>query len=264
MSVAKLKKYLSKPFTPNAQYSQYRHPVLLSDSKGYTLSLNHQGVFPLELWCHSGAGSENRITCLEGKLPGALEVHHRLIVYVWVGTCDVTRKDKDDPRLYIRNKDQTTKETIVRQIRRAYDIVSRYNDKVKLQFIDLQPASIKGWNIEHKLPVTASVLEDDKIIYEQVQDINKSITEVLAEFQSKPLNFSSFIVKSRGSSRSRNRYSVNLDLLKDGVHPGKLLSQVFTRTLQLSINKECFPTANPDDVLRLDPNSSEADEFDSD
>ena len=153
MSVAKLKKYLSKPFTPNAQYSQYRHPVLLSDSKGYTLSLNHQGVFPLELWCQSGAGSENRITCLEGKLPGALEVHHRLIVYVWVGTCDVTRKDKDDPRLYIRNKDQTTKETIVRQIRRAYDIVSRYKDKVQLQFIG--PSASFNQELEYRPQITS-------------------------------------------------------------------------------------------------------------
>ncbi|KAK3096021.1 hypothetical protein FSP39_022028 [Pinctada imbricata] len=64
MSVAMLNKFVAKTYTPPTT-TQYKIPILMSDSEGFTLQNNHQGIFPCELWCEAGARLEDRITYLE-------------------------------------------------------------------------------------------------------------------------------------------------------------------------------------------------------
>jgi hypothetical protein len=72
-----------------------RVPVLLSDSKGFNLKqqvrVNPESF--LHFWCESGAIAGNRLQFLKDNLQHELQNLNLITLYVWVGTCNFTRKE---------------------------------------------------------------------------------------------------------------------------------------------------------------------------
>ena len=265
MSLTKITNYLAKPITTPAN-TQIWHPILLSDSKAYSIKNNNTGLFPLEPWAESGANLENRVTYLERRLPRALETHNRLVIYLWAGTCDLTIKpERSSKKIVVADFNDGFYVEFFAQIKRAFTLAKRYPGRVQLKLVDLQPVSIIEWNKTYRITThnPEATAKDDRNITEAVQKINRRLREIAIEEGSSLVYFSKFINKSRGRGRARqSRYSINVNLLSDGVHPGPQLSKAFVRVLQEDINKTCYEHTSEEDILRIDPNSSEADEFD--
>ena len=261
MSEAKLDTFLEKPLDAEKN-AITRHPVLLTDSKGYSLKKNHQGIFPLELWAESSKTLANRIDVLERSVQRLSETHDKSIVYIWAGTCDLTLRTKvgGKPKIAIRNKGTETVDNIKRQVERAFEIVKRFHGKVQIKFVDVQPVSTEKHNRTAGSLTDASVAHgEDLRITEQVLEINKIIREISKQNNAQTVGLTRFISKSRGKKGGKNRYSVSFDLYDDGVHPNQKLSNVFTKALQEDILKECGTKAEEADILRLNPDSSESD-----
>ena len=76
MSGDKLDRVLERPLDEEKN-TLTKHPILLTDSKGYSLKKNHLGNFPLELWAESSKTLENRIDVLEAQVQRLSETHNK-------------------------------------------------------------------------------------------------------------------------------------------------------------------------------------------
>ena len=72
-------------------------PVVLSDSKGLRLKREVDSTVECSIvwWCKAGATIENRITWLKENIKGKLRLLGSIRLYVWLGTCNITSKDKN-------------------------------------------------------------------------------------------------------------------------------------------------------------------------
>jgi hypothetical protein len=97
MSQSKLQKYLNKQ-RPNITGHRLRVPVLLSDSKGLYLK-DHARDHPVERqidwWCKKGASIKDTITWLNQNIDKKNRFLGDISLYVWLGTCNLTSKDKN-------------------------------------------------------------------------------------------------------------------------------------------------------------------------
>ena len=239
-----------------------RHPVLLTDSKGYSLKSNHKGIFPLELWAESSATLENRIDYLESKVQELSETNNKSIVYIWAGTCNLTSRTKVDgkSKIAIRSKGNDTVDNYRRQVERAFSIIERFHGKIQIKFVDVQPVSTEVHNRGTGTLVNASIAHSEDLqITEQTKEINNIIRTISKENNAQTVGLSRFIYKARGKKGGKNRYSVNFELYNDGIHPAGKISHVFVKALQEDILKECGTKTEEEDILRLNPDSSESD-----
>ena len=76
MSFHKLEKYVSNP--TQLQGLKYKQPILVSDSKGFTLKNNYHGKFPVECWCQPGATTKLLVDQIETHIEPALRYHKTL------------------------------------------------------------------------------------------------------------------------------------------------------------------------------------------
>ena len=228
MSGDKLDRVLERPLDEEKN-TLTRHPILLTDSKGYSLKKNHLGNFPLELWAESSKTLENRIDVLEAEVQRLSEAHNKSIVYIWAGTCDLTVRTKvgGKPKIAIRNKGTETIDRIKQQVERAFSIIQRFHGKIQIKFVDVQPVSTEKHNRQKGSLTDASVAHaEDVKITEQALEINRVIRAVSKDNNAQTVGLTRFITKSRGTKGGKPRYSVNFDLYEDGVHPDKKLAKV--------------------------------------
>ena len=96
MSESKLSKYLQKTVVNVPAGSRLRTPVILSDSKGF--SLRNQITHPFDnnivWWCKKGAKIEESLAWLKRNIDRNLQNLGDIALYVWLGTCNLTSKDK--------------------------------------------------------------------------------------------------------------------------------------------------------------------------
>ena len=95
MSKGKLQKYLARPFQ-NPTGTQTITPIILSDSKGY--SLRDQATNSVEQsikwWCIAGRNSTQALDWLRQNIDEQIGHYDNIALYIWIGTCDLTTKNK--------------------------------------------------------------------------------------------------------------------------------------------------------------------------
>lgn len=98
MSKGKLLKYLekTKPVDTPSSYRLQKKPVLLSDSKGkYLRDCAVTEVEKEILWlCKGGATTSNSYYWFVPKAEQTFQTYGYFELYVWLGTCDLTVKNK--------------------------------------------------------------------------------------------------------------------------------------------------------------------------
>ena len=102
----KLTKYLERPFNFNGRLRC--KPILIADSKGNYLKsradLINQFQYSLELQCRGGARFQDYFYWLQHNLSNKVAQYGKIVLYVWLGTCDFTVKsDLQDPTVSRRN-----------------------------------------------------------------------------------------------------------------------------------------------------------------
>ncbi|CAG2228076.1 unnamed protein product [Mytilus edulis] len=171
----KLEKYIeNQPQYPDG--FQYKTPILVSDSKGFTLrNACKEKEFPLESWCKSGAITEVLVDLIKSRIEKSIKRHQHVIIYLWSGTCDLTKKE--GRFIKIKSHSKQSIQTIEEQYNRAINIVSKYQN-AEIKFIDCPLLSISNWNKYkgHKNPETYKV--EDFLVTKQIQELNYKIYQL--------------------------------------------------------------------------------------
>ena len=137
MSETKLNKYLLRPVrlgTPQGQL------VLLSDSKGRYLrnELHSFPEFNIHFEGRPGLRLFQGLYWLQGNISHLIECYGPLQLYIWLGTCDLTLKQKDKQLTLRWDDDDVCFQYIFRQIENYYSFASCY-PYVKLVFLQVPP-----------------------------------------------------------------------------------------------------------------------------
>lgn len=247
----RLKQYIrDQPHKP-CNKEKYRTPILVSDSKGFTLR-NHSpdSEFPFELWCCSGARTHKLVDLIEERITKAVKRHGKIVIYLWAGTCDITQKAGK----YIRLRSSSNKavEEIISEYNRAIKIVEKFHTQAKLKIMDCPISSIQQWN-KNKGHYNPSIFKsEDSNLTKQITFLNKKIWCINKKLGTNSVRTSQFYFRSRKERSHRSRKSIKISLNnKDGVHPGKLLSLAITKKLLLDSYKECFITIPDNAILQI-------------
>ena len=270
MSAAKVEKLnqylLTQPDKPAGL--QYRRAVLVSDSKGYSLRNNYpKPDTPFELWCEGGATCEKLVNKIEARCAKAVRRHHRIVIYFWGGTCDITEKDEDTGYLSLRESDNTTAiSDILTQLHRALNIVQQ-NIGAQIKFVGIPTISIIAWNRQKGQQNTDHLKGQEQQVTQQVDLLNREIEALNNTTGCNTLQLNKLLRRTRTRPNKPARRSLKLTLLRDGVHPGLYLSLLFARILIKDTFYHCYlnpPNAQnlrEEDILQIDVNSSEIDEL---
>jgi len=262
MSIRKIEKKLACELVRSGidDHLLRRKPILISDSKGFTLrnsylkkypSLNH---YPLELWCIAGATTEKLIELLVERLPKAIKRHENITLYLWSGTCDLSSKRSG--KLELVCWDDTKVSEVKDSFKKAFTLMSGF-PSVTLKILECPQYSISKWNefkgYQRDIELDRLV---EKELNRQVATLNSYIRVLNDDHNSNTLNINNCVIRARGGRKSkRNRVSVNLKLYKDGIHPGEILSELWTLMIIDAICKSCCVSEKDlkDDVLDLNP-----------
>ena len=270
MSAAKIERLrqylLTQPDKPDGR--QYRRAILVSDSKGYSLRNNYpKPNTPFELWCEGGATCEKLVDIIEERCAKAVRRHHRIVIYFWGGTCDITERDEDTGRLSLRESDNNTAiSDILIQLHRALNIVER-NKGAQIKFVGIPTISIIAWNRKKGQQYTDHLKDQEHQVIEQVELLNKELVALNNTIGINSLQLNKALRRTRKKPNKPAKQSLKITLLRDGVHPGLFLSLHWARILIKDTFYYCYlnppntPNPKEEDILQLDVNSSELEEL---
>ncbi|MES9883913.1 MAG: hypothetical protein ABW185_23940 [Sedimenticola sp.] len=208
--------------------------------------------FPLEYLYRKGATTSECYELLRSELPKIEQKHKKpAIVYVWTGTCDITRRSTSNNRgtIVVRSPGDRTINSVIEIYREIISFVLQRGGRVK--FIGVPTYSVTLYN-KHRDPRGASEEKKaDEEVNRQIQSLNTNILELNSELGRNTLKFNADLVKSR-----TKRNTINFRFLTDGLHPDILLARKWLRRIQLDIVREAF--ASNEDEIFVDPQELEA------
>ena len=238
MSANKLEKYLNSDLHLNVDSINLKHRVLLSTSKGKYLQ-NEISTFPtasnILWWCKSGARCYEQVEFARRQLPYLMRTQSKpVVLYVWLGTCDIT--EKKGKFIYLRHGESDDR---VRSVLDSYNQIvalSRNFPSLDIVFLEQPPLSVYEWNKSRQHSDPDVFKETDKIVQGQIDEINNWIHEFNVTTGNRSPKFGCDLVTIRKSKGRPGRSSLNFSLYKDGVHPDTLLSKCWLRRLLESFN----------------------------
>ena len=239
MSVSKIQKFIDKPIVCNEVIT--RQPLLVTSSKGFSIKRNCDLIselgYYLDIKAEAGGQFASLYPWIVKNLPYKVQQFETLVLYVWLGTCDLTFKEGKYIKLR-HTTDQQAQQYLVYQINKWIQFVRKFST-VKLIFLEIPPYSITQWN-SYKGHANPQIFhQDDKVLLRRICYLNEYLTEV--NFQS-GVQSPKFILdtllyrKKQGETR---RSHVNYKLFKDGVHPSQLLARCWTKKLIAAVLKDC-------------------------
>lgn len=219
-----------------------RVPVLLSDSKGFNLKqqvrVNPESF--LHFWCKSGATAGNRLQFLKDNLQHELQNLNLITLYVWVGTCNFTRKEGDF--IYLVSKDNSTVDNLISELKEIYHFTRQFENQVKLVFLHIPLFSIYEHNVYHNFQDKVEQFKDEDILlHAQISAVNFYIKDTNRIIHAYSPNFSEDL--QRVKKRYKNappRYSYDFGHYKDGLHPDKTLAKLWLIRITRLIHNDCY------------------------
>lgn len=232
--------HLQKP-RPTVERCLEYTPVVVSDSKGnYLLDQVDQHYYPencIVWWAKSGASTEERYRWIKNNIRDLKATHNKIHIYFWTGTCDLTFKNKKSIHLASRE------EGIVEDLITTFKKVSNLQEEckgVKVTILEIPFYSIQAWNRNKGLKPREVEEEEDHILKKQIETINKEIRKLNTDHNLRAPRFNLDLQRCRsGKQRGYKTYYINYNLLKDGIHPGEQLAQVWLRNLTTHIIRDC-------------------------
>lgn len=213
-------------------------PVVLSDSKGRYLKLAVNKAIHLETqiqWCYKGgAHTEDTYLWLTRNIENLLKKYGKIVMYIWLGTCDLTKKV--DKFIYF-NEDVVP--LIKNKFERFKTLGDKYNN-LKIHFLHIPFYSIEKWNNMKGHPNPEIFKADDKSLSDDISTINNFIDELNEVTGGLSPKFNQDLVRSRKAKNRKGRYSLNFNLLTDGIHPSSRLAKSWLKSLCRVIARDCL------------------------
>ena len=244
MSLTKLQKFLNKPEPPTPNNINYS-PILLSDSKGIRLRdqviANHPVTRHTRWWCDSGASTQRQYLWLKRNLDRQFPNTGTAWIYVWLGTCDLTQKDKK--YIAIRSPESDTSiETILEYIQKIIDLIKEHPG-CKVTILEIPVYSIVSWNKHsgHKNP--EKFTEQDSQLENQIYKLNGQIRQLNTQLGVYSPQFTTDLQyhrKVKKDTHPKNRNYFNFDLYVDGIHPCRTLARYWLRKISTQMRRDCW------------------------
>lgn len=254
MSIQKLNKFLEKSVDQPIGVKTHV-PVILSDSKGRYLQ-QFSECSGINIWHFSGKSSAQLATELELCLPFERKSKGPLFIYVWGGTCDLSRKRGQVCE--IRCTDDSSVGIIISNYEKIATIAKQHNCKIR--FLHTPTFSLSEYNKKLRNKNWVDYIAQDCEVHRQISVLNVEIDKLndrLGLFGTPKFNLD--LVCSRGGTNRRRRYSFNFKLFTDGVHPGDILARYWLRKIVLLINRDCYQKVEAEDILQICVSQEELD-----
>lgn len=239
MSQSKLQKYVDAPFHFYGRLK--KQPILISDSKGnylkYHSDLIEQFGYFIDFQCRSGARIADYFYWLQSNLHKKVQQFGNIVLYVWLGTCDLTcRKGKF---IALRHdSDNLAVSYLKNQIDRYLSFVSKF-PTVQLVFLEIPPYSIQAWNNSKGHRDPSVFLSQDLILYERIILVNEYIKEINFQRSVESPRFKLDLLRYRKSKNGDQRKSINYNSYKDGIHPNPVLARYWMKRIIARIFIDC-------------------------
>jgi len=236
MSEGKLLKYLDKTKDiKSSVISLKRQPIVLSDSKGNYLKTFADSGFEKDIvWCCKGGASVNQsFDWFVTKAQQLYKKYGKFELFVWLGTCDFTHKNKN----YISLNPSYCEEDIVCKFTQLSQLGKEIGFHVT--FLETPIYSIVEWNRckGHKCP--EDFLEQDCKLENLVTSLNHQIGLLNITNQTSSPKFSLDLLRNRKNKKKSSKYHYNFHLYKDGIHSRSVLSRYWLRKLTEVIVRNC-------------------------
>lgn len=201
-------------------------PIVLSDSKArYLRDEVIRGVErDIVWWFEGGATVEKQFKFLQENLEIELHRHPRIVLYLWLGTCNLTVKDGG--LIQLKSTDNSSANELITKFREIYAFVRGF-PTVELVLLELPPYSIFE-NNKYKGCEDPKYKEDDKKLNEQIGVVNTFVRETNLIYRKESPKFSLDIENTRKARNNHARYSFRFTTFyNDGIHPIPALARLW-------------------------------------
>lgn len=187
------------------------------------------------MWCESGATAGNRLQFLKDNLQHELQNLNLITLYVWVGTCNVTRKEGHF--IYLVSKDNSTVDNLISELKEVYHFTRQFENQVKLVFLHIPLFSIYKHNVYHNFQDKVEQFKDEDILlHAQISAVNFYIKDTNRIHQA----FRRIYRVKKRYQNAPPRYSYDFGHYKDGLHPNKTLAKLWLIRITRLIHNDCY------------------------
>lgn len=211
-------------------------PIIISDSKGNYLkreceSLSNKTINQIIWWNKSGAKILETKNWITRNFRRLTRQYNRVVVFLWLGTCDLTSKNKDG-QISLRKQDDNSQAEFIAEIyREIVDYLK--SSRCKVIILETPYYSIHRWNTKNG--ENAHFEAEDKRLKRQVVALNELTAEINRSNNITAPKLNIDLQRPR-KKRGCQQYHTNWLLLKDGVHPTQIVAKVWL----LKIAKQCL------------------------
>ena len=250
MSLPALEKFLRDHPAHVPSGSKDRQIVVIADSKGRYLQDQTCSKLPESdiIWHHRGGRTTNQaVSYVKQNIENFIHRYGRLLLVIWTGTCDLTRKvsisSGDGSRKVNRFVDLsgTTPDEIIAQYQHICELKDAYGDLIQVLILECPYYSITIWNSVKGHKDISIFEENNRVLHDRISELNDKIRLLNESNGVSAPKFSLDLLRSRKSNKSRPVKTPSYSLLLDGIHPTGILSRYWVRKLVLAvINRYCY------------------------
>ncbi|CAG2201935.1 unnamed protein product [Mytilus edulis] len=245
MSTSKLERFLESE-TPNLHGIKQYTPILLADSKGYQLynQRNYNTVEKeIQWWGDSGYSTSDGLQYIKRNINRAIRNFGNIWIYIWLGTCDLTVKERDH-KINIRS----TSDSSIIHLSEKFQEIGRFLSgfpEVRYTILKIPHYSIEVYNKSKGHQNYTEYKDNDSILWNQIDTINQEIDSINSAIGSHSPFFSLDLYRNskykKGKHRdSCQRHIYNFNFYTDGIHPNHLLSKVWLKRTTNQISRDCW------------------------
>lgn len=217
----------------------YYKPVVISDSKGRYLKLCVNRDSPLENcveWYYkSGSTSSDVVQWARRNVVKLTSKYRNVCMYVWVGTCDLTVKE--GRLISLRTNIEQQQNKLEQNLVSINEICKAHN--IKTVFLHVPYYSIKIWCESRGYSCPPSVVNDDRQLSSTIDSVNNFIDNLNSSSNVMSPKLNQDLVRSRKAKGKKTRYSLNFNLLTDGIHPTETLARSWLVSIIRNISRTC-------------------------
>lgn len=226
-----LDKFGDQKFDNNSQI------VFVTDSKGTHLKrqqkyldIKHGTV----TWFNvSSRQSKKGVEFIKSEIGCLSKKYESVTVLFWHGTCDISNKISKHifPRYDSTEKVISFAHEIFGELE---SLISGYTNTT-LYYLEIPPISIRKWNQQRDYEHW--VAQSDELINNQARAFNSVIQEYNKRSGFISPKFEQDLTRSRKKKSQPTKYSLNFNILKDGVHPSGLIAKYWLLRIFQAIEK---------------------------
>ena len=214
-------------------------PVVLSDSKAHYLK--NEVTYPAEKklvwWYEKGATAKAQLDYLKDNLELKLHKYPKIVLYIWLGTCNLTKKE--GKFIQLRARDNSAVSELIDTYKQIRAFVSGF-PTVKLAYLELPYYSIFHWNASRHHDNPGTFKHDDFVLNEQIDRVNSFIRESNLLLRKHSPQFNCDIQNCRKDRGCAPRYTIKFyNFFNDGIHPCPALARLWLLRICEIALKDC-------------------------